>query len=207
MVGWSIGSSQLTPRRSGRESLDNGVTATEPLGGFRDAKEHMKTVERNAQVHATRNDLPERVRHTVIALLNERLADSIDLMMQAKQAHWNVRGPSFFQLHELFDKVHEEVSTYVDVIAERASQLGGSVDGTVRTAAERSNLNEYPLAIVDGAKHVEALSVALATFGELTRKAITEADELGDAATADVFTEVTRGTDKLLWFVEAHQQR
>jgi starvation-inducible DNA-binding protein len=167
----------------------------------------MKTLERDAQVHSTRNDLPEQVRHTVIALLNERLADSIDLMMQAKQAHWNVRGPGFLSLHELFDKVYEEMSGYVDVIAERASQLGGSVGGTVRIAAERSKLNEYPLTTRDGPKHVETLSMALATFGELTRKAITEADELGDAATADVFTEVTRGIDKLLWFVEAHEQR
>ena len=167
----------------------------------------MKTLEPSAQVHRTRNDLPERVRHTAVALLNARLADSIDLMLQAKQAHWNVRGAGFFSLHELFDKAYEEVSGYVDLIAERASQLGGSVGGTVRIAAERSNLTEYPLTIVDGAKHVEALSMALATFGELTRKAITEADELGDAATADVFTEVTRGVDKLLWFVEAHGQR
>jgi starvation-inducible DNA-binding protein len=167
----------------------------------------MKTLEPNAQVLSTRNSLPERVRHAAVSLLNERLADSIDLMMQAKQAHWNVRGQGFFSLHELFDKVYEEMSGYVDVIAERASLLGGRVGGTVRIAAERSQLNEYPLTIVDGAKHVEALSMALATFGELTRKAITEADGLGDAATADVFTEVTRGTDKLLWFVEAHGQR
>lgn len=166
----------------------------------------MKTLERNAQVHPTRNDLRERVRHEAVALLNERLADAIDLMMQAKQAHWNVRGPGFFSLHELFDKVYEEMSGYVDLIAERAAQLGGAVGGTIRIAAERTKLNEYPM-VVDGVKHVEALSMALATFGELTRKAIAEADELGDAATADVFTEITRGTDKLLWFVEAHGQR
>ena len=167
----------------------------------------MKTLVPNAQVLSTRNGLPERVRHAAVSLLNERLADSIDLMMQAKQAHWNVRGQGFFSLHELFDKVYKEISGYDDVIAERASLLGGRVGGTVRIAAERSQLNEYPLTIVDGAKHIEALSMALATFGELTRKAITEADGLGDAATADVFTEVTRGTDKLLWFVEAHGRR
>jgi starvation-inducible DNA-binding protein len=154
----------------------------------------------------TKNDLPESVRVKAIALLNARLADAIDLQTQTKQAHWNVKGPSFIALHELFDKVNEDVEDYVDDIAERAVQLGGVAEGTARMAAKRSSLGEYPTSAVDGRSHVEALSSALAAFGKAARKAITEADGLGDLDTADLFTEISRGTDKWLWFVEAHLQ-
>jgi starvation-inducible DNA-binding protein len=153
----------------------------------------------------TKNDLPEGVRNKVVQLLNERLADSIDLQTQAKQAHWNVKGPNFIALHELFDKVNAAVEDYVDEIAERAVQLGGVAEGTARMVARRSSLAEYPAAM-DGRSHVEALSSALAAFGQSTRKAIDVANDLGDLDTADIFTEVSRGIDKWLWFVEAHLQ-
>jgi starvation-inducible DNA-binding protein len=152
----------------------------------------------------TRIDLPEETRAEIAALLNARLADAVDLMMQAKQAHWNVRGTSFFALHELFDKVHEEVAGYVDLVAERAVQLGHVAEGTVRTSAERSALGEYPLRISSGHDHAEALAAALGRFAELNRRAIDQAAALRDAGTADIFTEISRGTDKLLWMVEAH---
>ena len=153
----------------------------------------------------TKNDLPEEVRIQVVELLNERLADSIDLQTQTKQAHWNVKGPNFIALHELFDQINAAVEDYMDEIAERAVQLGGVAEGTARMVARRSSLAEYPAA-VDGLSHVEALSSALAAFGKSARKAIAESDELGDLDTADIFTEVSRGIDKWLWFVEAHMQ-
>ncbi len=154
----------------------------------------------------TKNDLSEATRTKVIQLLNARLADCIDLQTQTKQAHWNVKGPHFIALHELFDKVYSAVSEYVDEIAERAVQLGGVAQGTARAVAKHSTLSEYPAAAVDGRSHVDALSTALASFGKLARKGIDEADELGDLDTADIFTEISRGIDKWLWFVEAHLQ-
>jgi starvation-inducible DNA-binding protein len=154
----------------------------------------------------TKNDLPEAARVKAIELLNARLADCIDLQTQTKQAHWNVKGPNFIALHELFDKVNEEVEDYVDDIAERAVQLGGVAEGTARTASKRSSLAEYPAKAVDGGCHVEALSSALAAFGAAARKGIEQANDLGDLDTADLFTEVSRGIDKWLWFVEAHLQ-
>jgi starvation-inducible DNA-binding protein len=157
-------------------------------------------------MHKTRNDLPEKVRIQVADLLQERLADALDLQSQSKQAHWNVKGPSFIALHELFDKVYEHAGEYVDLLAERIVQLGGVAEGTLRAAAKRSRLPEYPLAIARGREHVEALSRALAYFGESARKAIDQTGEIGDAATADIFTEIVRGVDKDLWFVEAHAQ-
>jgi len=154
----------------------------------------------------TKNDIPETTRVKVVELLNARLADCIDLQTQTKQAHWNVKGPHFIALHELFDKINEDVEDYVDDIAERAVQLGGVAEGTARMVAKRSSLAEYPAGAVDGRSHIEALSSALAAFGRSARKAIGEANDLGDLDTADLFTEVSRGIDKWLWFVEAHLQ-
>jgi len=155
-------------------------------------------------MHPTKNDLPETVRTKMVDLLNARLADAVDLQTQMKQAHWNVKGPTFIALHELFDKINEDVEDYVDSIAERAVQLGGIALGTARTAAKHSQQPEYPLNIAEGRDHVQAVTSALATFGKNVRQAIEVSDELRDRDTADLWTEISRGVDKWLWFVEAH---
>lgn len=157
-------------------------------------------------MHATRNDLAADVRGKVIELLNARLADTIDLHLQAKQAHWNVKGPDFIALHELFDKVAEEVEEYVDDMAERITALGGTAKGTAAVVVKATQLEAYPLDIVNGRDHVNALANALAKTGKGVRAAIEAADKLGDADTSDLFTGASRGLDKLLWFVEAHVQ-
>ena len=157
-------------------------------------------------MYKTKNDLPEKVRTQVVSLLQERLAEAVDLVTHAKQAHWNVKGPHFIALHELFDQVYEHAGEHVDLLAERIVQLGGTAEGTVRVVAKRSQLPEYPLAIAAGKEHVEALSRTLAYFGETIRQGIRQADEIGDMDTADIFTEISRSVDKDLWFVEAHQQ-
>ena len=155
---------------------------------------------------ATRNDLPASSRIQVADLLNRRLADALDLQSQCKQAHWNVKGPQFIALHKLFDDVYADVTDYADLLAERIVQLGGVARGTARDVAETSELDEYPPSISSGDDHVKSLSAALAAFGSRMRLAIGETDNLDDAATADICTEITRGTDKWLWFVEAHTQ-
>jgi starvation-inducible DNA-binding protein len=159
-----------------------------------------------ARLYPTKNDLPAATRAEVIPLLNQRLADCIDLQTQCKQAHWNVKGPHFIALHKLFDEINEDVEEYVDLLAERAVQLGGIAEGTVGIVAKRSSLIDYPLTLVTGEEHVAALSDALAAFGRTVRIGIEEMDELEDADSADILTEISRGVDKWLWFVEAHQQ-
>src|SRR6266849_2773763 len=154
--------------------------------------------------HDTSNDLPKDVRGQVVELLNQRLADAIDLETQTKQAHWNVKGAQFIALHKLFDEIYLAVEEYVDLLAERVVQLGGIAEGTARMAAERSELPEYPLAISTGEEHVWAVSNALASFGTRMRRAIDETDDLDDRDSADICTEISRGVDKWLWFVEAH---
>src|SRR5712691_387615 len=165
-----------------------------------------KKSRRTLNVYKTENDIPQQLRLKLNVLANQGLADAVDLQMQLKQAHWNVKGPHFIGLHELFDKIDEAVESYVDLIAERIVQLGGIAEGTVRVTAERSRLEEYPLTIADGHAHVEAVSKALSTFGHEARNTIDQADDLDDANTADIFTEISRGIDKWLWFVEAHSQ-
>jgi starvation-inducible DNA-binding protein len=157
-------------------------------------------------MHRTKNDLGREEREKVVEILNARLADVIDLKTQAKQAHWNVKGHHFIGLHELFDKVAVAAEAHTDLIAERVTALGGTALGTARVVAQKSTLSEYPLEIFDGEAHVDALSTAMAEFGKNVRRGIDETDELGDADTADLFTEISRELDKLLWFVEAHIQ-
>ena len=170
----------------------------------------MKTSTKNTmdapKMYETENDISQERRSELNTLMNQRLADAVDLQMQMKQAHWNVKGPPFIGLHELFDQIDEAVESYVDLIAERIVQLGGIAEGTVRVAAERSRLEEYPLDIAEGQAHVEAVAKALSTFGHEARNTIEQAEELEDADTADIFTEISRGIDKWLWFVEAHSQ-
>jgi starvation-inducible DNA-binding protein len=163
-------------------------------------------VDEATYMYATENDVSLDHRTNLIGLMNQRLASAVDLQMQMKQAHWNVKGPSFIALHELFDKAHEEIEGYVDLIAERIVQFGGIARGTVRASAASTELADYPAAISEGLAHVEAVARALSTFGSEARNMIVEANELDDAVTSDIFTEITRGIDKMLWFVEAHSQ-
>ena len=157
-------------------------------------------------MNPTKNDLSEEQRTSLAQLLNERLADLIDLGLQAKQAHWNVKGPTFIALHELFDSVAEKIEEFVDDVAERVVALGGIAEGTIGIVGKRTKLAAYPPNITSGRDHVEALSTALATVGKAVRAAIDRATELGDADTADLFTGISRDIDKKLWFVEAHLQ-
>lgn len=152
----------------------------------------------------SRLDIPAHIRKSSITLLQARLSDAIDLEAQLKQAHWNVKGKDFFQLHTFFDGVHGIVEEFVDTIAERITALGGVVDGRVQTTARASSLYEYPLEAHQGASHLKAVAAVLAQFGKAVRADIDAADEAGDADTVDLFTQLSRETDKQLWFVEAH---
>jgi len=157
-------------------------------------------------MYKTKIDLSDKVRRNVVVILNDRLAEAIDLQSQVKQAHWNVKGPNFIALHELFDKISDAVLDQIDEIAERITSLGGTAEGTVAVAAKRSKLKNYPLSITAGKDHLFYLSTQLAAFGKSVRSAIDDTDEFGDKDTADLFTGISRRVDKYLWFLEAHLQ-
>ena len=159
-----------------------------------------------SRLHPTRIDLPESTCRKVVALLNQNLADVLDLGLQAKQAHWNVKGPQFIALHELFDRLAEDLEEFSDDMAERAVALGGVALGTSEVVAKQSRLSTYPTNLSAGTSHVQAMANALAQFGKSVRAATDTATRLGDADTADLFTGISRATDKMLWLVEAHLQ-
>ncbi len=166
----------------------------------------MSTTSLKTRLYSTRIDLPEETRTQVVEILNHSLAATLDLKTQVKQAHWNVKGMNFYQLHELFDEIAGELEEYVDMVAERVTALGGVALGTARIAAAESILPEYPLDIIDGTDHVIALAERFAPYAKMVREAIDKTDELGDADTADLYTEVSRTVDMRLWFLEAHLQ-
>ena len=150
--------------------------------------------------------LPAETLGKSVASLNQSLADTLDLYSQLKQAHWNLKGKDFYSLHLLFDEFAGHAEEWVDEIAERVTALGGYATGTVRMSAAGSRLPEYPTDATTGAEHTKAVVERLAAYANSVRKAIDDADEMGDMTTADLFTEISRQADKDLWFAEAHLQ-
>lgn len=155
-------------------------------------------------MHKTHNDLSVKVRETVCGGLNALLADAADLTMQAKQAHWALRGPNFIALHKLFDDVYEHAGEWADTIAERVAALGGQPKGTLQEAAKNTRLDAYPVELVADREHVARFSMSLGKFGSNLRSAIEQFTRDGDLGSADLVTEMSREVDKDLWFVEAH---
>jgi starvation-inducible DNA-binding protein len=166
----------------------------------------MTTKNATLRSFTTSVDISADSRTKINRVLNQHLADAFDLMSQVKQAHWNVKGSDFWQLHKLFDEVAERAAEWVDEFAERVTALGGYATGTVRMAAASSTLPEFPTEITDSMDYVRAVAERLAAFTNSAREAIDQTDELGDADTADLFTEVSRCADKYLYFLEAHLQ-
>ena len=155
----------------------------------------------------TRIDIPAKTREQVITMLNQQLADTFDLYSQTKQAHWNVKGPEFFQLHKLFDKLAEGVLEAIDTIAERVTALGGVAMGTAHMAAQSSRLPEFPGKTIQAMACVEVLAVRYASLAETTRSAINIAGERQDETTANLLQEISAMLDKDLWLLEAHLQK
>ena len=143
-------------------------------------------------------------REKMVAILNARLADGIDVMFAAKLAHWNVQGPAFYAMHGLFDRVYEDLTEHVDIIAERAVQLGGEARGDVRDVARTSQIPRYPLGTAEGTAHLTAVSDALGKFAGLVGDAAREAEGLGDRDTAELCTGVIKDLDKHLAFLQNH---
>jgi starvation-inducible DNA-binding protein len=157
-----------------------------------------------SQLFSTRNNLDVESREKIVSLLNQHLADTFDLYSQTKQGHWNVKGPHFIALHELFDKLAAQLADDVDTIAEQATALGGTAQGTSRQSAAALRLPEHPPDVRTGTHQVEALAARYAALAGTCGSAIDAASQLRDADTADLFTEISRGLDKSIWFLESH---
>ncbi len=155
---------------------------------------------------ASNINLPDTAKRELTASLNVALATALDLQLQVKQAHWNVKGPQFFARHELFDRLAEGLRAAADNFAERASALGGYARGTTRQSAANSVLPEYDLDASDGRRHIQVLAERFGKYDELLREAIADAEKLRDPATADLFTEALRQAELDMWFLESHLQ-
>ena len=148
--------------------------------------------------------IESNIKTAMIDLLNARLAEAIDLALVTKQAHWNLKGPTFIAVHEFLDEVREELDDHVDVLAERAAQLDGIALGTIQTVAKATTLPAYPTDIRKVEDHLKALVDHFVRVSKSTREAIETASEAGDADTADIFTAYSRALDKNLWFLKSH---
>jgi len=166
----------------------------------------MATQLARARTFETSVDIPADDRAKIVRILNQHLADSFDLWSQVKQAHWNVKGSDFWQLHKLFDEVAARAAEWVDEFAERVTALGGYANGTVRMAAAASALPEFPTDITDSMEYVHAVVDRLGPFTNSAREAIEQTEKLGDMNTSDLFIEISRCADKYLYFLEAHLQ-
>lgn len=158
---------------------------------------------KKCKLNPTQNSVPAGSKERVVALLNQALADLGDLYSQTKQAHWNVRGKKFYQLHLLFDSVADTAEEHWDDVAERAVQLGGYPRGTSRMTASATRLPEWPESLEGEDEFVEAVVARFALVANSIREAIDTAGKLGDLDTADLFTEISRDLDKSLWMLEA----
>jgi starvation-inducible DNA-binding protein len=154
----------------------------------------------------TKIDLSESVRSKIVEMLNQRVAECLDLTLQAKQAHWNIKGPNFRSLHKLFDTVSTGVQKSGDLLAERLVQLGGIAMGTVEAVVDQSRLQAYPLTILEEVDHLNALSTSIASCGKAMRECIDAALEWKDQGTSDLLLRTSQKLDKYLWMVEAHLQ-
>lgn len=164
------------------------------------------TITQTGTMHETSHDLPLETRKEMVALCNQQLANIFDLYTQTKQAHWNVKGMFFEGLHVLFDKMADLIFPYGDMIAERATALGGTALGTARMAAANTELPEFPADVFDGETMVKVVVERWAQYAASVRAALHAADEAGDMDTSDMFTEISRDIDKMLWFAESHLQ-
>jgi starvation-inducible DNA-binding protein len=154
--------------------------------------------------YPTRNDLPEKTKAVAIGILNACLADAIDLALLTKQAHWNLKGPNFIALHEMFDGFRSELDTHVDAMAERVVQLGGTALGTTQAVAKSTTLTPYPTDIYASIDHLRELLDRYAKVASSLRAAVDATGDAGDADTNDLLIAFSRALDKELWFLEAH---
>jgi len=155
------------------------------------------------KLRKTRHPLDKQSREKSVALLNDFLVLAIDLRLQVKQAHWNVRGPNFMTLHELFDRLAGELEETIDELAERVTALGGRALGTANRIASKSELADLPKKATHGVALTALLADRFAAVGKCAGMAIERAQDVDDEVTADLFIKTSHCLDRALWFLEA----
>ncbi len=149
-------------------------------------------------------DLSLSIREKAAPLLQQSVANGLDLYSQIKQAHWTIKGPAFLLIHEFFDDLGSQVLEFVDVLAERLEQIGGTVQGTIRVAARSSTLEEYPLENVDEQDHIKSICKVLRVFNHQCRENIQIFSDMKDDVTSELYTDIALALDKKMWMLESH---
>ena len=162
------------------------------------------STEMNRKMYQNRVALSDDQKSKVVEVMQDRLAEALDMYSQAKFAHWNVKGVNFYQLHLLFDSVAEAVFPQIDQIAERMTQLGGVANGTVRQSANGSQIPEFEVSLTAGMDYVNALANSLGCYCQSLREASDKIDEIGDEPTADFFKALDIEAEEQLYFLESH---
>lgn len=189
-----------TPPRSQEQNASDERGATQRRG------HPTRQRRRVGRLDPTRSHFQEEVRASSVAALNRCLADATVVHSQLKFAHWNVKGPDFYQLHGLFDDLAATLEAHVDAMAERAVALGGQALGTVRLAAHSSEVPAISTRDVDAPAMVEQVADNLAPLDATLFEEIRAAEGRDDLATADLLSEVSRDVTAALGFLEAHLQ-
>jgi starvation-inducible DNA-binding protein len=149
--------------------------------------------------------LEEPVRLEMTAQLNQLLADTMTLRDLYKKSHWQVAGPTFYQLHLLFDKHYDEQAELVDSIAERIQLLGGVSIAMAADVAETTQIERPPRGREEAPVQISRLLDAHKTIIEETRTLARRASELGDDGTNDLaVSEVLRTNELQVWFLSEH---
>ena len=191
------------PARAGSSASSNGRRSRHspephlaPLGS---------EIQRYGSLRLAPIALPATARSESVRLLNEILADSMILYALYKKHHWLVVGPTFYQLHLLFDKHAEEQSELIDLLAERVQSLGGVAVGDPRHAAELTTIDRPPNGAEEVAAMIHRLLDAHETIIEKVRKAIDRTDRSGDWGSNDLLMgDVLRRHELQVWFVASH---
>ena len=157
-------------------------------------------------MNETRNTLPRSARRAAVNLLNDTVADLFDLYARTKQAHWNLRSDSFLAMHQRLDTFAATITEHIDTAAERATALGGIVEGTLRSAVQHSRLTtkRNSASKTNGRDWIRELADSHAACGEQVRAATKKLNKAADLGSADLLTAILRDLDKQLWILEAH---
>jgi starvation-inducible DNA-binding protein len=149
--------------------------------------------------------LADKQRQAVVDILNTTLADEFVLYVKSRRFHWNVEGPDFSELHDLFEKHYEQLGEIVDHVAERARALDGIAAGSLEECLKLTRLKENPARVYDARGMIAAL---LADHEALIRNLRHDvgicSGECHDEGTTDFLTGLMQAHEKMAWMLRAH---
>lgn len=176
------------------------MTAAQPK-----LKQRSYEIQKYGQVHSMPLGISEQATRENVEILNQLVADSITLHDLYKKTHWQVSGPTFYQLHLLFDKHAAEIETTVDLMAERIQLIGGVTTGMPFEVAKQTNIEHPPTGMENVSAQIARLVEAHSVIITRLREAIEMSDKNKDYGTNDLLvSDVLRLHELQVWFISQH---